>query len=382
MAKAKWHEEKKIIPIKNNKSFLSIDSAESHRATVLKARRYIFICYNHNMSENENKIDFLAIGDIVIDAFIELKDAHVHCKLDTDACELCVRFGDKVPYESVHVIPAVGNSPNAAVAAARLGLNSALITNIGDDKHGKDCLDSLNKDKVITDYVTIEKDKLTNYHYVLWYDVDRTILIKHTKFDYKFPTLKDSAWIYLSSLAENSLEYHQEISEYLKSHSDVKLAFQPGTFQIKFGTEKLKNIYARTEIFFCNLEEAEVILNIKSKDISELSKGINAFGPKIVVISDGPNGAYMYLNDELWHIPIYPDIAPPLERTGAGDAFSSTMTAALALGKTPLEAFIWGPVNSMSVVQEIGAQKGLLSREKLEEYLSKAPENYKAEKIN
>ena len=52
-----------------------------------------------------------------------------------------------------------------------------------------------------------------------------------------------------------------------------------------------------------------------------LSKGLAALGPKIVVISDGPNGAYLYLNGELWHNPIYPDIAPPIERTGAGDAF-------------------------------------------------------------
>ena len=339
------------------------------------------------MSENNNKdIDFLAIGDTVIDAFILLKDAHVHCKVDTDACELCLRFGDKVPYESVTVLPAVGNSPNAAVSASRLGLNSALVTNIGDDKHGEDCLESLKNEKIITSYITTEKNKNTNYHYVLWYDVDRTILIKHTEFNYKFPNLEKVNWVYLSSLAENSLPYHEEISEFLKNHPETKLAFQPGTFQIKFGTEKLKDIYARTEIFFCNVEEAEKILkkentNKDNAKILELSKGIAALGPKIVVLSDGPNGAYMYLNNELLHIPVYPDIAPPFERTGAGDAFSSTMTAALALGKTPLEAFTWGPINSMSVVQEIGAQKGLLSREKLEEYLKNAPESYKAEKI-
>ena len=340
------------------------------------------------MSEDDNKIDFLAIGDIVIDAFIRLRDAHVHCKVDTDACELCVRFGDKVPYESVTVIPAVGNSPNAAVAAARLNLRSAIVTNIGDDKHGQDCLASLKNDKVITDNITIEKDKNTNYHYVLWYDVDRTILIKHTKFDYEFPKLPEANWVYLSSLAENSLEYHNEILKYLNDHPNTKLAFQPGTFQIKFGAETLKNIYARTEVFFCNIEEAEKILEIKPNlstsqvdKFLELSKGIQALGPKIVVLSDGPNGAYLYLNKELWHIPVYPDIAPPLDRTGAGDAFSATFTAALALGKTPLEAFTWGPINSMSVVQEIGAQKGLLSKEKLEEYLKNAPENYKPRKI-
>ena len=77
------------------------------------------------------KIDFLAIGDTVVDSFIRLKDAHVHCKIDTDACELCLRFGDKVPYESVTIVPAVGNAANAAVSASRLGLNSALITNLG-----------------------------------------------------------------------------------------------------------------------------------------------------------------------------------------------------------------------------------------------------------
>ncbi|HBB49622.1 TPA: hypothetical protein DEQ22_01520 [Candidatus Nomurabacteria bacterium] len=333
------------------------------------------------MSENDNKIDFLAIGDIVADEFIRLKDAHVHCKVDTDACELCVRFGDKVPYEMTELVPAVGNGPNAAVSAARLGLHSALVTHIGEDGLGRACLDSLKNDKVITDYVSIEKNQNTNHHYVLWYDIDRTILIKHAKFDYKFPQLGGISWVYLSSLAENSLPYHEEILKYLKNHPDTKLAFQPGTFQIKFGAEKLKDIYARTDIFFSNKEEAEIISGIKSGDILELSEGIRALGPKIVVLSDGPKGAYLYLNDELWHILIYPDIAPPLERTGAGDAFSSTMTAALALGLSPLEAFTWGPINSMSVVQQIGAQKGLLSREKLEEYLKNAPAEYKARKI-
>ena len=328
------------------------------------------------------KINFLAVGDIVSDNFIKIKDAHVHCKIDTDSCELCLRFGDKVPYEMALTIPAVGNAPNAAVSARRLGLNSALVTNLGDDRHGGECLDNLKKEKIMTDYVTVEPGKQTNYHYVLWYDIDRTILVKHTAFTYKFPQLPLVSWMYLTSLADHSLPYHEEIAAFLKNHPETKLAFQPGTFQMKIGKERLKDIYARTEIFFCNLEEAERILEIQNKDVLTLSKGIYALGPKIVAISDGSKGAYLYLNDELWQLPIYPDIAPPLERTGAGDAFSSTITAALALGLSPLDAFRWGPINSMSVVQKIGAQEGLLSREKLEEYLKAAPAEYKPKKIN
>lgn len=334
------------------------------------------------------KIDFLAIGDIVIDAFIKIKDAHVHCKIDTNACELCVPFGNKIPYESVNIIPAVGNSANAAVCASRLGLKSALMTNIGNDQNGKDCLAVLEKEKVNTTFIKTEENKITNYHYVLWYDIDRTILIKHQKYERHWLDTKEASeytpptWVYLSSMGEDSLPFHTEISDYLKRHEDVKLAFQPGTFQIEFGAEKLKDIYERTEIFFSNLEEAQKILGINEKDPLILSKGIQALGPKMVVISDGPNGSYLYFKDELWYNTEYPDIAPPLDRTGAGDAFSATFTTALALGKSPLEAFAWGPINSMSVVQKIGAREGLLNREKLEEYLKVAPENYKVKKIN
>lgn len=331
-----------------------------------------------------NKIDFLAVGDIVIDAFIKLKGAHVHSGIDTKGAELCVTFGDKIPYESVDVVNAVGNSPNAAVSASRLGLTTALVTNIGDDNNGKDCLESLKKDNIITDYISIEAGKKTNYHYVLWFGVERTILVKHTEFDFKFPTFENTeiGWIYLSSLAENSLPYQLEIAEYLKNHPNTKLAFQPGTFQIKLGTETLKEIYAHTEIFFCNLEEAQKILNIDSKDIKTLADGLHKLGPKIVAISDGPNGAYASDGTNVWYTPIYPDTAPAVDRTGAGDAFASTFTSAIALGKTIPEALSWGPINSMSVVQYVGAQAGLLPREKLEELLQNAPEEYKIKQIN
>ena len=335
------------------------------------------------MNDEQKKIDFLAIGDIVIDAFIKLNDAQVNCNIDKVQCQLCLRFGDKIPYESVTVLNAVGNSPNASVSAARLGLSSALMTNLGDDQNGKNCLETLEKEKIDTTFVKVNKDKLTNYHYILWYETDRTILVKHQSYERKFPEIENTpSWIYLSSMGENSLEFHSEIINYLKNNPTIKLAFQPGTYQIKFGTEKLKEIYEHTEIFFSNLEEVERILKNDTRDILELSKGIHNLGPKIVAISDGEKGAYMYLNDELWHIPIYKDSIPPLERTGAGDAFSSTITCALALGKTPLEAFTWGPINAMSVVQKIGAQAGLLSREKLEEHLKNAPAEYKLTKIN
>ena len=70
------------------------------------------------------------------------------------------------------------------------------------------------------------------------------------------------------------------------------------------------------------------------------------------------------------------------DTTGAGDAFSSTFTSAIALGESVATALSWGPINSMSVVQHIGAQAGLLPRAELEKYLANAPADYKPQKMN
>ncbi len=329
----------------------------------------------------DNKIDFLAIGDIVIDAFIKLKKADIEGKPDTPGYEICIPFAEKVPYEDVFVIPAVGNAANAAISAARLGLNSAIVTNVGDDGDGKECLATLKKNNVKTDFVKVNPGFKTNYHYVLWYGAERTILIKHQDYPYTLPDVGNPKWFYFSSVNETAFPFHYTVADYLETHPEIKLAFQPGKFEIKLGKEKLARLYKRAEIFFCNVEEAKKILGEETEEIKKLLQGITALGPKMAVITDGPKGAYAYDGKDFLFMPVYPDPKPPYSRTGAGDAYASTTVSALALGKTLPEALSWAGVNSMAVVQEVGANVGLLSRAKLEEYLAAAPAEYQAQKI-
>lgn len=324
----------------------------------------------------QEQYDFIAIGDIVTDAFIKLKNPSAHIDIDHNVREICMRFGDKIPYEEVFVIPAVGNSANAAVSAARLGLKSALVSNIGDDYFGTECLNTLKAEGVSIDFIKTHPGKKTNYHYVLWYEDDRTILVKHEEYDYALPDIGSPKWLYLSSLGENSFAFHQQIVKYLGDHPDIQLGFQPGTFQMKAGREKLAELYQRADIFFCNKEEAQRILGIEESDIKKLLTAMREIGPKIVVITDGPKGAYTYDGAEMCFMPPYPDLKPPYERTGAGDAFSSTFTVALALGMSVPDALCWAPINSMSVVQQVGARAGLLTRSELERFLLHAPADY------
>lgn len=330
--------------------------------------------------EKDKLIDFLAIGDIATEPFIKIIDAEANCDLQGEHCKICFRFGEKVPYESAEVCHAVGNSPNVAVGVSKLGIKSSLVSYIGDDTVGKQNLESLMKDGVLVDHMKIVPGMESNYHFVLWYQNERTILVKHTEFPYSLSDdTPEAKWVYLSSLASNSAEYHKEITEYLKRYPDTKLAFQPGTFQIKLGTEVLKDIYERTEILFCNLTEAKRILETEESDKVKLMEMLRALGPKVIVMTDGLRGAYLDDGTNAWFIPVYSTAS--VESTGAGDAFASAMLSALILGKDLKEAFTWGPINAMSVASQVGAQKGLLSSEKLEEYLANANPDYKLTQI-
>ncbi len=328
------------------------------------------------------KYDFVALGDITTDAFIRLKDAQVHCRIDNTACELCVRFGDKVPYEEVTEVRAVGNAANAAVCAHRVGLTSAFITWMGDDENGQHCLEQLRKQGVADEYVTIEKGNKTNYHYVLMFGPERTILIKHENYAYHLPAnLEPPRYLYFSSISETAREFHHEVAAFVREHPETKLVFQPGTFQIKLGAEELRDLYAVTEFFFCNKEEAQSILKSDETDVKKLMEGIRALGPKIVVVTDGPKGSNILDESGVWHIPMYPDPAPPKNRTGAGDATASTTVAYVALGFAPHEALMRGLINAASVVQGIGAQTKLLTKDEIEEWYAKRPADFVATAI-
>ena len=147
------------------------------------------------------------------------------------------------------------------------------------------------------------------------------------------------------------------------------------------GSEKLASLYKRSEVVAVNSEEANRIIGA-NLTIPDLLEKLHGLGPKIVLVTDGREGAYLYDGAQKWHLPIYPDQKPPLQRTGAGDATSSTFAVYLSLGLSPIEALKRGVINARSVVQNIGAQRGLMTREEIEKTLTEAPPEFVAEKIS
>ncbi len=328
----------------------------------------------------QSQLDVIAIGDVVIDAFIKLIDDKAWVEERDGNKIICMPFGTKIPFHHDQIINAVGNAANAAVAFARLGLKTGLVTNVGDDQRGNDIVRALKVEGVDTRFVHENPQKKSNYHYVLWYKEERTILIKHEDYDYHWPRFRPNdipKWVYFSSISEKAIEhYHDEVVEWLDENPDVQLAFQPGTFQMDAGIERLHKLYARSSVVALNREEATQVFNGNHEDMHDLLNKMHEAGVKVALITDGPNGAYASDGTKRWSMPLYPDPAPPIDRTGAGDSFASTFTAALMKGADVPSAMLWAPINSMNVVQHVGAQEGLLSEDQIDYYLRNAPKDF------
>lgn len=317
------------------------------------------------------KYDIVSIGDTTIDAFIELHEASVHCNLNHVDCQLCLSFANKIPFDNLTIIPACGNSSNNAIGSSRLGLKDAFIGAVGDDPRGDQIIAELKKEKVDTHLMTVNKGVPTNFHFVLVFRGERTILIKHQKFNYNLPSRLDTKWIYFSSMGPGTDAFHRRIAALLNKQKDIRVSFNPGTFQMRMGIKKLKKIYERTELLFLNREEAQLVTQQTTRDIHKLAHAMHKLGVKVAIITDGRDGSYASDGKTIWFLDHFP--GPRIESTGAGDAFGTAFTAAIIHGLTIPEAMQWGTVNAGQKVLTVGPHFGLQTKKQIEDWIKKHP---------
>lgn len=330
--------------------------------------------------------DVISIGDATLDTFIELEDAIVTKNGNGES--LCLPFADKIPIHQL-VKKVAGNAANVAVGTSRLGLTSAFWTKLGDDIFAKDVLKKMKEEGVSTRYVQKEKGKESNFTVVLNYKGERTQLIHRVPRNYDLPNnLEKAKFVYLTAMGENHQLAYTELLEYLIKYK-VKLAYNPGKYQITCKEKICNDLLPYTEIVFVNKEEAELILEGKQQNrkggkkmgksyIKDIMKRLHEAGPEIVVVTDGPNGSYALIDNKYYHLGIFD--GPVVERTGAGDAYATGFLSAILHGKTTQEAMIWGTFNSWSVVQYIGPIDGLLTKAKMHK-LQKQNPNFKPVEI-
>jgi sugar/nucleoside kinase (ribokinase family) len=305
--------------------------------------------------------DLISVGDTTLDVFLRMKAENLSFNMNKDAPKICLNFADKIPVSEVTRILAVGSAPNVTVGAERLGMRSALYTILGNDDVGEDMFKILHNEGVSMDYVIFDHKRPSDYSVVLLYDSERTILVYHEPRTYKVPKLEPSHWMFLASIGQDPRSLHNQLAKYIDRYQ-VKLAFNPGPVQLALGLKGLQPILERTKVIFLNKVEAQKLVGPK-RTIKSLLKSIKSEGPQIVVITDGKKGSYCHDGTKYYKLVVTE--AKRVDATGCGDSYATGFISALFYDHGIANAMRWGSHNASSVLQHIGAQKGLMSKRKV-----------------
>ena len=146
--------------------------------------------------------------------------------------------------------------------------------------------------------------------------------------------------------------------------------FQPGT-TVMIDTKKrwaigapeqLKTAIRNATIAMMNIEEA--ILLFGSMPAVALLHSIKDLGVRIAILNMAGSGSIMDNGRSRFSIPALN--RSPIDTLGGGDSFAGGFIGALAEGKSPESAFIYGQVMSSFVVEDYGPQRlFFLSKEEI-----------------
>jgi len=312
-----------------------------------------------------HNFDVVCVGDAKVDIFLTLHQAKDHLRYSEDTNEICIKFGEKIIVDKAELLLG-GDAANVAVGASRLGLSSGLVAEIGKDEFAQKILNTLKNENVNVENISQTEGQQSSFSTIINYKGDRTILSEHVKREHNFDLENISTkWVYLTSLGEKWQEAYNKTADFIK-RTGCSLAFNPGTVQVEH-KDGIRNVLSITNVLLVNKEEGEEILGFLhgEKNIEEILRELQELGPKIVVITDGKNGSFAVdlggkiVTEEIIKTEV-------VEKTGAGDAYSSGFISALINNKPIAEAMLWGAKNSASVIGQVGAQAGLLRKSDLE----------------
>jgi len=310
----------------------------------------------------------LTVGSSNIDLFLTTHNSSHTPIVDN---KVLLTLGDKIPTD-IKSMSLGGNGANVSVGLARLGLTSQFYTYLGNDVLSLEIQNTIKNEGVA---LLIEKERgdSTSFSLIFDFDHDRVIFSHHPekKYSFSYESSEPVDFIYLTSIGKEWREAYKKVLDFALS-TKASLSFSPGSHQLKEIDDFFFEILKNSQSIFINKEEAQLILEqkgIRETEITNILFSLQKLGPQLISITDGAEGAYaLDTQQKAYHIePIH--IEKPAEKTGAGDSYAAGFIAAYLQGKPVPECMQWGMLNAHSVMQKIGAQKGLLTQNEMEEQM-------------
>lgn len=284
---------------------------------------------------------------------------------------LAVEYGAKIAINDVFVNYG-GSAMNVAVGLDNFGIRAAPMVNVGYDQVGKEIYSYLKSKGISSLLLRVDKRKRTGFSIILTAAKDK----EHTIFSYKGASedleifgLRDfrTDWFYVAPLGMKSWALEFEKIE-REARRGVKIAWNPGERQLNEAKTFIRFL-SLIEILILNKDEAvELVKNDKPRtsktkldDSRFLLKTIKDFGPRNVVITQGPRGAAAIdAKNRFYYEPAHSVSERIVDTVGAGDAFASGLVAGFIRSHDFGKALTLAIRNSAAVLYRVGAQNGLL----------------------
>lgn len=223
-----------------------------------------------------------------------------------------------------------GKSLNVALTALALSNDVALISRIGNDIFGLEILNKAMKDGLITQYITIDEQAHTGIGHVRvdengQYD---TIVINGANWNLTEGDIdvfisdgyRPKFAIFNFETDINLLK--KIIPKFKQINSQIVINFSPIV-------NNMRDLLNLTDVAVLNLAEAQQILESSESNPEDLLKKLKSFGPKIVVITLGGDGAVAMDSDGLV-VKVPAQVAKVKNTVGAGDGFLACLIYSIA----------------------------------------------------
>jgi sugar/nucleoside kinase (ribokinase family) len=365
------------------------------------------------LSENTKRV--LTIGGATKDIFIEYDNASSMQLISAQATEsyLILKEGGKLEIKNLSSATG-GGATNAAVSFKRLGFSTSIFCKLGTDQFGKDVVQDLVREDVdVSNIVYAEKEGTGISFIIPSLDGDRTVFsfrganVNVQERDFPFEQLCSFDCLYITSLSGKFAQLLSKIVQEAKKHNLV-IAVNPGSGQLCNGASVLQKAFAYIDILILNSEEAQLLMQSLAGaggvekvapekqtyriidaghhtgfSLPALLQGVSHTttppyfnlkhfltmvferGVKVIVVTNGSEGAYVALGNTLYFHPSIP--AKLCNTLGAGDAFGSTFVASFLAHDSIAWAMRDALINSSSVIEYLDAKTGLLSLKEIQD---------------
>ena len=266
-----------------------------------------------------------------------------------------------------------GKGSNQGVAAHKAGVEVTMITKLGKDDFAQIALNSFSSVGMNTDFIIFDEEHETGTALIMVENGtgENSIVVSVGACNYITDEEVESAreeiknsQVFLTQLETNLSAVYKAID--IANEYNVPVVLNPAPVR-----PIPDELYKKVTVLTPNETEAERLSGISVKDLEGAKKAAEYFrskGVKYAVITLGPNGVYVDSEEFHGHVSAF-KIKNVVDTTGAGDAFSGGLAAALAEGKGIREAAIFGNAVAGLSVTKVGTAPAMPTRHEIDEFL-------------